>query len=69
MSIPDEGRRLIETKLDLALKTDSGVQAEKHFADVEAMLSYAALVGHLGPREFSEWVRLVDLNRKRRNYR
>lgn len=69
MSIPQAGNDLIDTKLDLALKTDSDERAEKHFSAVYAMLDYAMAVGHLTPQEFSDRRRLVEINRGRRHYK
>ena len=67
MSMPDPGRDLMQTKLDMALKT-SEARAEQLFLEVFAMLDYAMVVGHLEPGEFSNWRRLVDMHKLRRQY-
>jgi len=67
MSMPDPGRDLMQTKLDMALKT-SEERAEQLFLEVFAMLDYAMVVGHLEPGEFSNWRRLVDMHKLRRQY-
>jgi len=67
MSMPDSGRDLMQTKLDMALKT-SEARAEQLFLEVFAMLDYAMVVGHLEPGEFSNWRRLVDMHKLRRQY-
>jgi hypothetical protein len=67
MSMPDSGRDLMQTKLDMALKT-SEERAQQLFLEVFAMLDYAMVVGHLSPGEFSNWRRLVDLHKLRRQY-
>lgn len=67
MSMPDPGRDLMQTKLDMALKT-SEERAQQLFREVFAMLDYAMAVGHLSPGEFSNWRRLVDLHKLRRQY-
>lgn len=69
MALPDEGRKLIETKLDMALRTDLEDCAQKQFGEVCAMLDYAMAVGHLTPAEFGNWRQLVKLNQQRRNYK
>jgi len=67
MSMPDAGRAMIQTKLDMALKT-SDERATQLFLEVFAMLDYAMVVGHLSPGEFSNWRRLVDMHKLRRQY-
>jgi len=67
MTMPDPGRDLMQTKLDMALKT-SEARAEQLFLEVFAMLDYAMVVGHLEPGEFSNWRRLVDMHKLRRQY-
>lgn len=67
MSMPDPGRELMQTKLDMALKT-SEERAQQLFLEVFAMLDYAMVVGHLEPGEFSNWRRLVDMHKLRRQY-
>jgi len=67
MSMPDPGRDLMQTKLDMALKT-SDERAQQLFLEVFAMLDYAMVVGHLEPGEFSNWRRLVDMHKLRRQY-
>jgi hypothetical protein len=69
MAIPEAGQALIDTKLKMALDTDSNSRAEHHFAGVCAMLDYAMAVAHLSPGEFSNQRRLVDLQRQRRTYK
>lgn len=58
---------MIQTKLDMALKTSEG-RARELFLEVFAMLDYAMVVGHLNPGEFSNWRRLVDMQKLRRQY-
>lgn len=67
MSMPEPGRAMIQTKLDMALKTSEG-RARELFLEVFAMLDYAMVVGHLNPGEFSNWRRLVDMQKLRRQY-
>jgi hypothetical protein len=67
MTMPDPGRELMQTKLDMALKTDEE-RAQQLFREVFAMLDYAMVVGHLSPGEFSNWRRLVDMHKLRRQY-
>ena len=67
MTMPDSGRDLMQTKLDMALKT-SEERAQQLFLEVFAMLDYAMVVGHLEPGEFSNWRRLVDMHKLRRQY-
>jgi hypothetical protein len=67
MTMPDPGRNMIQTKLDMALKT-SEERAQQLFLEVFAMLDYAMVVGHLEPGEFSNWRRLVDMHKLRRQY-
>lgn len=58
---------MIQTKLDMALKT-SDQRATELFLEVFAMLDYAMVVGHLSPGEYSNWRRLVDMHKLRRQY-
>jgi len=67
MTMPEAGRALMQTKLDMALKTNDS-RAHELFLEVFAMLDYAMVVGHLSPGEFSNWRRLVDMHKIRRNY-
>jgi hypothetical protein len=67
MTMPDPGRAMIQTKLDMALKTHEE-RAQELFREVFAMLDYAMVVGHLSPGEFSNWRRLVDLHKFRRQH-
>lgn len=67
MTMPDPGRDLMQTKLDMALKTSED-RAQQLFLEVFAMLDYAMVVGHLEPGEFSNWRRLVDMHKLRRQY-
>jgi hypothetical protein len=63
----EAGRALMQTKLDMALKT-SDERATQLFLEVLAMLDYAMVVGHLSPGEFSNWRRLVEMHKCRRQY-
>lgn len=67
MSMPEAGRAMIHTKLDMALKTHEE-RAEQLFREVFAMLDYAMVVGHLSPGEFSNYRRLVEMYKLRRQY-
>ena len=67
MTMPDPGRELMQTKLTMTLTT-SEERAQELFRELLAMLDYAMVVGHLSPGEFSNWRRLVDVYKLRRQY-
>lgn len=68
MTMHAEGRKLIETTLDIALTSKDDASAEHHFQAVNAMLKFAMAVGQLSPQEYTTWSTLVDLNRHRRAF-
>lgn len=63
-----EGRRLIDTTLDIALKAGDDARAEHHFQAVSAMLKFAMAVGQLTPQEHANELTMLDLTRHRRAY-
>jgi len=68
MSMHAEGRKLIDTTLDIALKAGDDVRAEHHFQAVHAMLKFAMACGQLTPQEHANEIMMVDLTRQRRLY-
>lgn len=68
MAIPDAARDLIRTKLTIALDATEQ-RANQMFTEVGGMLAYAMVIGHLDPREYSDWQRVVELQKERRQYR
>lgn len=69
MSIPKAAQDLIDTRLQVAVDTSDAVVADGYFNAVRGMLDYALAVGHITPLQFSDHLKLVDLNRKRRTYK
>lgn len=69
MSMHAEGRKLIDTTLDIALNTENDASAEHHLQAVSAMLKFAMVVGQLSPQELANEMLMIDLTRHRRLYR